>query len=127
MVQRSGIGESPEHTVVGSDPDDILWAKYLDYCSARICDVLMELGEERVYELACGAEKDVGAGQGSLTFRQITAVLVDKLVADLSVPDYDSWAESYRRTPERYDPYLLGLWRTSIQPNTTPSNLSKST
>ncbi len=121
MARRAGSGEQGHGHGTGADSEDVLWAKYLDYCSARICDVFMELEEERVFELARTAEQELGGSQGSLSFREVTALLVDKLLDDLSLPDFEDWAESYRENPERYDPHLLGLWRTASGRSTTPA------
>ncbi len=115
MARRSGKGGLRKPGVTGAESEEILWAKYLDYCSAQISDLFMGLEEERVFELARVAEKDAGIAQGALSFRDIAALLVGKLVDDLSMPDFESWAESYRQNPEEYDPHLLGLWKTRIK------------
>lgn len=115
MARRSGKGEPRKRRDAGAEPDDILWAKYLDYCSARVCDLFMDLREERVFELAQAVEKEAGVAQGALSFRDISALLVEKLVEGLSLPDFQVWAEAYQRDPDQYDPHLLGLWKTSVE------------
>lgn len=116
MVRRTGKGESPGPHGSESDPDEeVLRAKYLDYCSARICDVFMGLDAEQVFELARTAEEKAGAAQGSLSFREIASVLVDQLQEDIALPGFDQWAAEYRKDPEAYDPYLLGLWRSYLE------------
>lgn len=96
--------------------DEVLHAKYLDYCSARICDVFMELEEERVFELARTAEREAGLDHGSLSFRTIAELLVEKMSGEVALPGFDEWAAAYREDPERYDQHLLGLWKDSVQP-----------
>ncbi len=115
MARRSekGQGQKPRR---GEAVDEVLHAKYLDYCSARICDVFMELEEERVFELARVAEQEAGLDHGSLSFRTIAALLVEKMVGEMALPDYDEWAAAYLEDPERYDQHLLGLWKGSVQP-----------
>jgi hypothetical protein len=119
MARRSGKGEPRKARETGGEPEEILRAKYLDYCSARVCDVFMELEEERVFELAKAAEAKAGVSHGALSFRDLAGLLVEQLLGDLALPDFESWAEDYRRHPERYDPYLLGLWKSSLESHAT--------
>ncbi len=121
MARRSGKGQPQKARVAGGESEEVLRAKYLDYCSARLCDVFMELEEERVFELAKAAEAKAGAARGALSFRGLANLLVEQLLGDLALPDFESWAEDYRRHPEKYDPYLLGLWKSSLEsPATKP-------
>ena len=119
MVRRSGKGEPPKSRASGSEPEEVLRAKYLDYCSARLCDVFMELEEERVFELARAVEKKAGVTHGALNFRDLASMLVEQLLGDLALPEFESWAEDYQRHPEQYDPYLLGLWKSGIESGAT--------
>ena len=95
--------------------DGVLWAKYLDYCSARVCDVFLELEEERVFELAQSVEKETGKGLGSLSFRDIARLLVEKMLDELSLPDFPTWAAAYEADPEKYEQHLLGLWKSKTE------------
>ena len=116
MVRRTGKGETQRSGASDSDLDaEILRAKYLDYCSARICDVFMGLDEEQVFELARAAEQRAGVAQASLSFREIASVLVDQLHEDMALPEFDEWAVDYRKDPAAYDPYLLGLWKSYLE------------
>jgi hypothetical protein len=121
MARRTGKGEPRRTNRSAAEPEEVLRAKYLDYCSARVCDVFMELEEERVFELARAAEQRVGAQQGALNLRQVVTLLVEQLMGDLALPDFESWAEDYERNPEEYDPYLLGLWKSSVESPATSS------
>ena len=121
MARRTGKGEPRRANRSAAEPEEVLRAKYLDYCSARVCDVFMELEEERVFELARAAEQRVGAQQGALSLRQVVTLLVEQLMGDLALPDFESWAEDYERKPEEYDPYLLGLWKSSVESPATSS------
>ncbi len=120
MARRSGKGEPRKPRSAGAEPEEVLRAKYLDYCSARVCDVFMDLEEERVFELARAMEKKRGVAHGALNFRDLASLLVEQLLGDLSFPDFETWAEDYRRNPQDYDPYLLGLWKTIESPATRP-------
>ncbi|MEE9132290.1 MAG: hypothetical protein V3U13_01900 [Gemmatimonadota bacterium] len=115
MARRSGKGGPRKPQDAGAEPEEVLRAKYLDYCSARLCDVFMELEEERVFELARAVERKQGVTQGALKFQDLAKLLVEQLLGDLALPDFESWAEDYRRHPEEYDPYLLGLWKSSVE------------
>jgi hypothetical protein len=115
MVRRTGKGEPQKPRKPVAESEDVLRAKYLDYCSARLCDVFMELEEERVFELARAAEEKAGVSQGALGFQAIADLLVEKLMGDLALPDFPVWAEAYIEHPEDYDPYLLGLWKTMVE------------
>lgn len=119
MARPTGGGAKRERREAAAASDEVLWAKYLDYCSARVCELFMELEEEQVFELARTAEREAGAEEGALSFREIAALLVEKLLDHLPVPDFETWAESYRRNPEKYDPHLLGLWRSAIESHAT--------
>lgn len=114
MARRSGKGEPRKPHESGAEPEEVLRAKYLDYCSARVCDVFIELEEEQVFELARAAEKRLGVAQGALNFRDLANLLVEQLLGDMALPDFGAWAEDYRRNPDVYDPYLLGLWKSSV-------------
>lgn len=119
MARSSGKGASRKGPVSEPDSDDVLWAKYLDYCSARVCEMFTELEEDHVFQLARVAEREAGVDEGALSFREIAELLVEKLLEHMTLPDFESWARSYREHPEKYDPYLIGLWRTAVQ---TPAN-----
>ncbi|NNG16738.1 MAG: hypothetical protein HKM89_09670 [Gemmatimonadales bacterium] len=114
MARRTGKGEPRKPQQRGSESEEVLRAKYLDYCSARLCDVFMELEEERVFELARAVEQKKGVAHGALNLRDLASLVVEQLLGDIALPDFDSWAEDYRRHPEQYDPYLLGLWKGSV-------------
>ncbi len=114
MARRTGKGEPPKSRKANADSEEVLRAKYLDYCSARVCDVFMELEEERVFELARAAEERAGVPLGALSLKDLTSLLVEQLLGDMALPDFENWAEEYREHPEEYDPYLLGLWKLGL-------------
>ena len=31
------------------------------------------------------------------------------------LPEFESWADEYRRPPERFEPMLLGLWQDAME------------
>jgi len=114
MARRSGEGDQQKSPKAVADTEEVLRAKYYDYCSARVCDVFMELDEERVFELAQAAEERAGVAPGALNFRDLASLLVEQLLGDLSLPDFETWAKEYKENPGQYDPYLLGLWKGGV-------------
>jgi len=46
----------------------VLWAKYLDWCSAQIADRFLELTPDRIYELAHHLPDRSGSGGGAVVF-----------------------------------------------------------
>ena len=120
MASRAGKSNRGRTGKALSETDEVLRAKYIDYCSARVCDLFMEIEEERVYELARAVERKTGAEHGALNFKDLAGLLVDQLLVDMSLPDFDAWVEDYQRNPEQYDPYLLGLWKSGVE-TPTPS------
>lgn len=102
--------ERPPSGRAGGVADATLRAKYLDYCSARICEVFLSLSDERIYQLMEEAALDAGLTPGSLGFRSMVGLVTRKLQKSVPLPDFEAWARDYREHPERYDPVLMGLW-----------------
>ncbi len=121
MARRSGKSEPRKPQGSSAEPEEVLRAKYLDYCSARVCDVFMDLEEERVFELARAVEQKKGVAHGVLNFRDLASILVEQLFGDLALPDFETWAEEYRRNPQEYEPHMLGLWKTTVESPATRS------
>lgn len=95
-----------------SGVDDVLRAKYADYCSARISEIFLSLSDDRIYDLMEQAARESGLDPGELGYRSMVRLVTRKLHASVPLPDLEEWAEDYRRNPERYDPFLLGLWES---------------
>jgi len=92
--------------------DPILRAKYLDYCSARISEVFLSLTDEHTYQLMEEAAREADLSAGALGFQAMMQLVTRKLQKSVPLPDLETWIEEYTRAPERYDPYLLGLWES---------------
>lgn len=106
------LGDSAERRPdVSVDP--VLQAKYLDYCSARLSEVFLSLSDERAYELMEEAAREADLTVGSLSFQAMMRLVTRKLQHSVPLPDMESWALEYTRSPERFDPYLLGLWESA--------------
>lgn len=111
----SDVGESsppdarPEG---GSDP--ILRAKYLDFCSAQVADILLRLSPDEMYVLAQDAARDSGS-PGDLGWDRIVSLATARVSHKLGLPSLEEWIEAYRTDPARYEPYLLGLWHEAAE------------
>jgi hypothetical protein len=117
---------------VDPDPgdDDVLRAKYLDWCSAKVADRFLRLTPEEIYELAQGASRGeasasprvangsalpASAERDGASFSEIVEQVTAVLTAQLNLPPFDEWAREYARDPAQYDDELLGLWRDGLK------------
>ena len=100
--------------------DPVLQAKYLDYCSARISEVFVSLTDEHTYEIMEEAAREADLAVGALSFQSMMRLVTRKLRRSVPLPELEAWAEDYSRHPERYDPYLLGLWESEGTAPTGP-------
>ena len=91
----------------------MLRAKYLDYCSARISEVFLSLTDEHAYDLMEEAAREASVESESLGFQTMMTLVTRKLQRSVPLPAFDSWSRDYEQDPQRYDPYLLGLWQSS--------------
>jgi hypothetical protein len=95
----------------GSTPEEILKAKYLDFCSAQVADILLLLSPDEMFVLAQDAAKEAGM-TGELGYEQIVTLATERVSRKLALPPFDVWARDYEEDPERYDQYLMGFWET---------------
>ena len=101
-----------------ADVDPILRAKYLDYCSARISEVFLTLTDEHTYQLMEEAAGEADLPAGALSFQLMMQLVTRKLRTSVPLPDLETWIEEYTEDPDRYDPFLLGLWESEGQGQT---------
>ena len=93
------------------DGESVLRAKYRDYCSARVADALLSLSPEEIYALAEGEAR--AANQVSPTsYNDAIRFATRKIRDQLLLPEFENWATEYQRDPEKYEPYLMGLWKS---------------
>jgi len=95
------------------EPEDVLRAKYLDYCSAQVADLLLLLSPDEIYRLAEEAHRRRG-GTGTLTYQDMVRLATERISSRLVLPPFEVWADDYRRAPQRYEAYLLGLWEREV-------------
>lgn len=97
----------------GTDADPVLKAKYLDYCSAQLADLLLYLSPDEIFlvaEKAARERGDASAGSYMRMVQTATAWLSQRV----SLPPFEEWVEDYRADPERFDAQLLGLWESEV-------------
>ncbi|HSW31393.1 MAG TPA: hypothetical protein VLH75_18040 [Longimicrobiales bacterium] len=92
-----------------TEPLEVLRAKYLDYCSAQLADLLLYLSPDEIYLLAQRAHREKGGG-GDLSYVEMVHLATDWLSAKVHLPPFEVWRDDYVEHPDRYEEYLLGLW-----------------
>ena len=88
---------------------EILRAKYLDYSSAQMADLLLYLSPDEIYLLAQRAHREKGGG-GDLSYVEMVQLATDWLSRKVALPPFEVWLPDYQAHPDRYEEYLLGLW-----------------
>lgn len=106
---------APEGAQQSGDVNPVLRAKYLDYCSARISEVFLSLSDEHTYRLMEEAALEADLTVGALSFQSMMQLVTRKLRKSVPLPDMETWIMEYTEDPERYDPHLLGLWKSEGQ------------
>jgi hypothetical protein len=81
----------------GSTPEEILKAKYLDFCSAQVADILLLLSPDEMFVLAQDAAREAGM-TGELGYEQIVTLATERVSRKLALPPFDIWLGITRRT-----------------------------
>lgn len=102
---QAGADREPELT------ETVLRAKYADFCSAQLTEVFLSLSDERIYDIVEEEAKAQQLNTGKLGFRMMVRLATQRLRASVPLPDFETWRRDYEASPERYERYLLGLWR----------------
>lgn len=93
---------------------DILRAKYLDYCSAQLADVLLYLSPDDIFLLAERTSDEAG-GAGEASYPEMVARATEWLSRKVALPPFEVWLEDYRAHPEVYESSLMGLWESELR------------
>jgi len=119
--------------MVGSESGDVLRAKYLDWCSAKIAERFLALTPDEIYQLAerathgqafnarplaslsffgsdSTAIATLGADEAS-SFRTLVARVTEVLADEMELPTLEEWSAAYSEAPEDFDKDLLGYWK----------------
>ncbi|MDT8341965.1 MAG: hypothetical protein RQ751_10675 [Longimicrobiales bacterium] len=96
-----------------SDPEEqaMLRAKYHDYCSAQVADILLRLPPDEMYVVAEKAARERGDAPAR-SWEEMVRGATAWLSARIPLPPFEAWVADYRAHPERYEAYLMGLWRS---------------
>lgn len=103
----------------GPEPEEILRAKYLDYCSAQVADFLLLLSPDEIFVLAQDAAREAGSVD-QLPYDEIVRLATERISSKLVLPPFEVWAEDYRAHSEYYDHYLMGFWESEVEPAAEP-------
>ena len=103
----------PEGSSGGHETEPVLHAKYHDYCSSQLADLLLFLSSDEIYLLAKRAQE--GRDEAATpSYADVVRVATEWLSARVPLPPFEVWLEDYRRNPASYDEYLMGLWESEV-------------
>jgi hypothetical protein len=89
---------------------DVLWVRYLDWCSARVAHRFTQLSESDVWERAERMREATAADASApSSYFDLVQVLTRDLYDELALPEFAVWAESYRADPAPFDREILGF------------------
>ena len=101
----------------GRDDRAVLRAKYLDYCSAQLADLLLYLTPDEIYLLAEKARRTEAGEVGPGSYIDMMRTATEWLSSRVALPSFEAWLEDYRADPEHYERYLMGLWKSELEPS----------
>lgn len=113
MIREGG---PPPPVSGGTEPEEVLRAKYLDYCSAQVADILLLLSPDEMFVLAQDAAREAGVS-GDLGYDQIVELATSRVSHKLALPTFEVWARDYEADPSRFEDHLMGLWEADLQPS----------
>lgn len=111
MVPEGGFTPPPP---AGAEPESVLRAKYLDYCSAQVAEILLLLSPDEMFVLAQDAAREAGVSE-DLGYDQIVELATGRVSKKLALPSFEVWAEEYKADPHRFDDDLMGLWESDVK------------
>ena len=94
----------------------ILRAKYLDYCSAQLADLLLYLSPDEIYLLAEKARRSQAGEVGPGSYIEMMQTATAWLSTRVSLPKFEDWVRDYQANPDHYERYLMGLWESELEP-----------
>ena len=97
-----------------AESPEILRAKYHDYCSAQLADLLLYLSPDEIFLLAQRVARDRGLPDQT-SYADIVAGATEWLSRKVVLPPFEVWLEDYRKNPEDYEDYLMGLWKSELK------------
>ena len=107
------MSEGPVPSPRAESPE-VLRAKYLDYCSAQLADLLLFLSPDEIYLLAQKAARE-SEEPSDVSYARMVQVATRWLSDKVVLPPYDLWVEDYLAHPDRYEEYFMGLWESEAE------------
>jgi hypothetical protein len=98
---------------VEAKDSEVLRAKYLDYCSAQLADLLLFLSPDDIYLLAQRAARERG-DPGEPSYNRMVQIATEWLSQKVMLPPFDIWVTDYLAHPDRYEEYFMGLWESEL-------------
>ena len=92
---------------------EVLRAKYLDYCSAQVADLLLFISPDEIYLLAQRAAQERG-DPGEVSYMRMVQVATEWLSEKMALPPFEVWVQDYLAHPDRYEEYFLGVWESEL-------------
>ena len=92
---------------------EVLRAKYLDYCSAQVADLLLFISPDEIYLLAQRAAQERG-DPGEVSYVRMVQVATEWLSEKMALPPFEVWVQDYLAHPDRYEEYFLGFWESEL-------------
>lgn len=112
---------TPSHS--SESTREVLRAKYVEYCSAQLADLLLYLSPDEIYLLAQRASPRADAhDEGTPSYGGMVERATRWLASRVTLPPFEVWLDDYRRHPERYEAYLIGLWESDAQPTASAAD-----
>lgn len=112
---------TPSHS--SESTREVLRAKYVEYCSAQLADLLLYLSPDEIYLLAQRASpRDGTRDAGTPSYGGMVERATRWLASRVTLPPFEVWLDDYRRHPERYEAYLMGLWESDSRPTASAAD-----
>ena len=77
----------------------ILQAKYHDYCSSQVADLLLFLTPDETYVVAQRAARERSEEMVDASYARMVQVATEWLSERAGLPSFEIWLEDYRRNP----------------------------
>ncbi len=113
-TDRSGPHKESHRGELVEESRAVLRAKYLDYCSAQVADILLLLTADEMFVLAQDAARESGF-PGDLSYGDMVRLATERVSVKLGLPPLEQWIAQYQEDPDRFDPDLMGLWRSEVE------------
>lgn len=106
----------PDHrrrTAQPAHDDVVVRAKYYEYCSAQLADLLLYLSPDEIFVLAEKAARSRGTPE-RVDYLSMVEIATRWLADRVALPPFEVWREDYLAHPDRYEEYFMGLWESEV-------------